>query len=323
MWPFSTGHHGLWLVLYLVTWALHAVFVGYVLVGSAYALVQVLRRAEDPIAERARDLLPFMLGCGITAGVAPLLFLQLLYQERFYTANLLLGPRWGAVVPALIAGFYALYLAKATTSRRWRTLALATAVGAFLFVAWSWTELHLVMRDQAAWQAMYGAGDRLYGQGDVIPRLLLWLGAMPILFATVSLWLCPPSVDRRRLAMIAVAGHVVAGTAVAWIVSRGGGIDHAHGWLYLLVVAVAIELGAWLWIVRAPSSAGPTLVTAATTAALLAGAVVREAPRLTLLEPAREAARGAAGFPVFAATTMFGILAIVLVWRTIKSARPD
>ena len=106
MWPFSTGHHGLWLVLYLVTWALHAVFVGYVLVGSAYALVQVLRRAEDPIAERARDLLPFMLGCGITAGVAPLLFLQLLYQERFYTANLLLGPRWGAVVPMKARPFW-------------------------------------------------------------------------------------------------------------------------------------------------------------------------------------------------------------------------
>ena len=320
MWPFSTGQHGLWLVLYLVTWALHAVFVGYVLVGATYALVQALRNADDPIAARARDLLPFMLGCGITAGVAPLLFLQLLYQERFYTANLLLGPRWGAVVPALIAGFYALYLAKATGSPRWRKLALATAVGAFLFVAWSWTELHLVMRDQAAWQAMYGAGDRLYGQGDVIPRLLLWLGAMPILFATVSLWLVTPS---KRLAAIALAGHVVAGAAVAWSVSRGGGIDHAHGWSYLLVAAVAIELGAWLWLVRSPSSTAATLVTAATTAAVLAGAVVREAPRLTLLEPAREAARGASGFPVFAATAVFGILAIVLVWRTIKSARPD
>jgi len=200
MWPFSTPQHGLWLVLYLLTWALHAVFVGYVLVGSAYALVQSLRKADDPIAERARDLLPFMLGCGITAGVAPLLFLQLLYQERFYTANLLLGPRWGAVVPALIAGFYALYLAKAASSLRWRRIALAIATGAFLFVAWSWTEIHLVMRDDTVWRSMYGAGDRLYGQSAVLPRLLLWLGAMPILFATVSLWLCGPS---RRLAAVA------------------------------------------------------------------------------------------------------------------------
>jgi len=318
MWPFSTEQHGLWLVLYLVTWAMHAVFVGYVLVGSAYALVQSLRTADDPIADRARDLLPFMLGCGITAGVAPLLFLQLLYQERFYTANLLLGPRWGAVVPALIAGFYALYLAKAASSLRWRRIALAIATGTFLFVAWSWTELHLVMRDDAAWKAMYGAGDRLYGQGDVIPRLLLWLGAMPILFATVALWLGGPS---RRLAAIALGGHVVAGAAVAWIIVRGGEVGSAHGWLYLLLAAVAIEVGAWLWLARSPSSMASSLVTAATTAALLAGAVVREAPRLQLLEPTRQAAREASGFPVFAVTAVFGVLAIAFVWRTIKTAR--
>jgi hypothetical protein len=323
MWPFSTQQHGLWLVLYLVTWAMHAVFVGYVLVGSAYALVQAVRKADDPIAERARDLLPFMLGCGITAGVAPLLFLQLLYQERFYTANLLLGPRWGAVVPALIVGFYALYLAKASV--RWRKVALATSVVAFLFVAWSWTELHLVMRDQAAWTAMYGAGDRMYGQGDVLPRLLLWLGAMPILFATMSLWLVDHRLgwrpSGRTLAAIAIAGHVVCGIAAVVMISRGAAVATAHGWIYLLLAAVAIEFGAWLWLARSPSSLAATIVTAATTAALLAGAVVREAPRLALLEPARPAAQEAAGFPVFAVTAVIGVAAIVFIWKTIRTAR--
>jgi hypothetical protein len=316
MWPFTADHHGLWLVLYLLTWALHAVFVGYVLVGSAYALVHALRKSDDPIAQRARDLLPFMLGCGITAGVAPLLFIQLLYQERFYTANLLLGPRWGAVVPALIAGFYALYLAKAATSLKWRRIALATATTCFLFVAWSWTELHLVMRDRAAWREMYAAGDRVYGQGDVIPRLLLWLGAMLILFAVTSLWLAP-SGDRRRLRVIALAGYAICGAAVAWILVRGGAVDGAaHGWLYLLVIGVAISIGAWLWL-------SPLVITAATTAALLAGAIVREAPRLAVLEPARPAARDAAGFPVFAITLVLGVLAIALIVKTIRTAREE
>src|SRR6185295_13781800 len=118
MWPFSADQQGLWLGLYVLTLALHAVFVGYVLIGAAYATVQALRGAmrpesktsDDPLAAQIRDYLPFMLGCGITAGVAPLLFLQLLYQRHFYSTNLVMGPRWGAVVPALIAGFYALYL---------------------------------------------------------------------------------------------------------------------------------------------------------------------------------------------------------------------
>ena len=44
----------------------------------------------------------------ITAGIGPLLFVQLLYQRRFYTANLLMGPRWGAAgqaaIPLVAAG---------------------------------------------------------------------------------------------------------------------------------------------------------------------------------------------------------------------------
>lgn len=326
MWPFSGGMQGVWLALYLLTWVLHAVFVSYVVAGSAYAFVQALRRADDPIAERIRDRLPFMLGCGITAGVAPLLFLQLLYQERFYTANLLLGPRWGAVVPALIAGFYALYLAKAATTLRWRRIALGTAVACFTFVAWSWTELHLVMRDQTAWREMYAAGARLYGQGDVVPRLVLWLGAMMILFPLLAIW--TPSAEpssavagseRRRLAVIALAGHVVAGIAAGWIIARGGTIESAAlGWLYLLLAALVVELAGWVWLWRVPDGPAAMLVTAAGTAALVAGAVVREAPRFALIEPPRPAALEASGFPVFAATVVFGVFAIAWVWRTVR-----
>src|SRR6185295_12063024 len=155
---------------------LHAVFVSYVAAGTAYALVAAIRKTADPIAARARDWLPFMLGAGITAGVGPLLFLQLLHQRRFYTANLLMGPRWGAVVPALIVGFYALYLAKA--SRRLQRLALGVGLACFAFVAWSWTELHLVMQDDPAWRAMYGAGARFYLDLAIVPRLVTWLGTM-------------------------------------------------------------------------------------------------------------------------------------------------
>ncbi|HEX8107076.1 MAG TPA: hypothetical protein VF516_05070, partial [Kofleriaceae bacterium] len=187
MWPFdgSIGSpvESLWLALYLVTFALHAVLVSYVAAGAGYALVAAARRSADPIAARTRDWLPFMLGAGITAGVGPLLFLQLLYQRRFYTANLLMGPRWGAVVPALIVGFYALYLAKA--SERRRRLGLGVATACFAFVAWSWTELHQVMLDDAGWRAMYAAGERFHGGAAILPRLATWLGAMLALFATV------------------------------------------------------------------------------------------------------------------------------------------
>ncbi|MGN6105271.1 MAG: hypothetical protein ACTHU0_09225, partial [Kofleriaceae bacterium] len=283
MWPFTGGATSLWLALYLITFALHVVFISYVVAGTGYALVQALRRADEPLAAQIRDRLPFMLGCGITAGVAPLLFLQLLYQRRFYTANLLLGPRWGAVVPALIAGFYALYLAKAAIRPRWRRAALATALGCFGFVAWSWTELHLLMQDEPAWRAMYAAGTRLYAEAGVAPRLLLWLGAMPTLFATVAVWWTAGE-QRRRLAALALAGRAISAAAAGWLIAQGAGIEGAaQGWFYVLCAALAVELGAWLWIWRAPDAAGAFVATAAGSAALLAGVVVREAPRLAVI----------------------------------------
>ncbi len=329
MWPFDalgTGHNPSWLVLYVLTWALHFAFVGYVLVGTAYALVQAMRKVEDPIAEQVRDRLPFMLGCGIAAGVAPLLFIQLLYQRHFYSSNLILGPRWGAVVPALIVGFYALYIAK--SSLKWRRLALGVGAVCFLFVAWSWTEIHQLMLDEPVWKTMYAASDRLYGEGSVLPRLVMWLGVMTTVFAGIAAWTSPAHhatgvavPGRNRLVVIGLAGHVVAGIGLAWVMSRSTGEVSTHGWSYLLVGAVVVELIGWIALLRAPHGSGLLLVTGGGTAALFAGAVVREAPRLSILEPATAARIEASGFPMFLATFLFGVVAIAWIVKTIRTAR--
>ena len=316
MWPFHTG--GVVLALYIATLALHAAFIGYVVAGTGYALV----RKDDPLSATVRDRLPFMLGCGITAGVAPLLFLQLLYQRRFYTANLLMGPRWGAVVPALIVGFYALYLAKAKTSLRLRRLALAVGTVCFVFVAWSWTELDQLMQAEPVWRAMYAAGQRIYGAAAIYPRLLLWLGAMLTLFAIVASWWSTGS-ERRRLAVLGLVGRAVSVIAALLLARSGGALEgSAHGWLYLLIAALVIEAGGWLWTLRAPDGAGLTLVTGAGAAALVCATVVREAPRLALLEAPRPEAAAASGLPVFALTLITGIAVITWIWRAIRSARP-
>ena len=321
IWPFDasdgTPIEALWLVLYLVSFALHAVFVSYVAAGTVYALVAAVRRSADPIAERARDWLPFMLGAGITAGVGPLLFLQLLYQRRFYTANLLMGPRWGAVVPALILGFYALYLAKA--SERRRRLALGIGAVCFAFVAWSWTELHQVMLDDPGWRAMYGAGERFHLEVAIVPRLVTWAGAMLALFATLAAW--PANApERRRLAALALAGLATCGATSAVVLAIGREVDRAHGWSHVLAAAgIAAALG-WGWTGRRPDGPGLRVATAATAAALLAGAVVREAPRLALIEHARQTAVGAGGLPVFVATLAVGIAAIAWTLRTVRGA---
>src|SRR5688572_12456208 len=115
----------LYLSLYLLTLVLHVLSMNYVLAGQSYlAVVGVLEvvrgplRSQEAPAAKLRDWSPFALGVTITAGVAPLLFVQILYKRPFYTANLLLFHRWMAILPVLIVAFYLLYLQK---SKRWST----------------------------------------------------------------------------------------------------------------------------------------------------------------------------------------------------------
>ncbi len=318
IWPFDLDRGGV-LALYVATLALHAVFASYVVAGTAYALIR-----KDAIAHDVRTRLPFMLGCAITAGVAPLLFVQLLHQHRFYTANLLLGARWLAVVPALIAGFYGLYLAKA--SERWHRLALAGALACFAFVAWSWSELHELMLADPVWSAFYAAGERFYADAQLAPRLVLLAGAMATLFAAVAAW---SAAERGTLAMIAIAGRVASIAGAFWLWRAGFVIDGpARGWLWLLAAASAIDVAAWLAVAwlhrhalarRAPVDWALTVATGAGAAALIAAVIVREAPRVSLIEPAHGPSGGVLAFAI---ALLAGAVAIAWVIRAITRA-PD
>ena len=123
-WP-TSGY----VALYLVTLLTHALFMSYVLGGAlAVAFVRLHGvRENGPVTRTFIDWLPFALSAAITAGVAPLLFVQILYQREFYTANLLSFHRWMAILPVLIGAFYLLYLLKARPHARRLSAAVASA----------------------------------------------------------------------------------------------------------------------------------------------------------------------------------------------------
>ncbi|MCK6552151.1 hypothetical protein L6R52_40345, partial [Myxococcota bacterium] len=193
----------LYYVLYGGTLALHVVLFAYVLAGAGWVALAALRArggdavggpvrsdrlgdAADPIAATLRDWLPFALGLAITAGVAPLLFLQLVQQKAFYTANLLLSHRWMMMLPVLIVGFYLLYLAKSETHGR-LSPALKRAIAAvtflsFAFTGYTWTENHLVTSRAADWPALYASGKMFFGSAESVVRFSVWLfGAVPLM----------------------------------------------------------------------------------------------------------------------------------------------
>jgi hypothetical protein len=210
----------LYVALYVVTWFVHMLLMSYVLAGAGLLAARSVRAmVTAPGAATPRllevvlaDWLPFFLGAAITAGVAPLLFVQVLYKENFYTANLLLVHRWMAILPALIVAFYLLYVMKTAwfSSRpAWQRCGVTVAAwGLFLFVAQTWTENHLLsLRGPDVWVPFYASGAVFYQDPALIARLGVWLGltfpAMATIAATQIAWLAgrpevPPSHPEAR-----------------------------------------------------------------------------------------------------------------------------
>jgi len=185
----------LYLVLYTLTWAIHRLLMAYVVAGSFWILAErILHRNGghlSPTGLRIKEWSPFFLGLTITAGVAPVLFVQILYQKSFYSANLLMFHRWMSMLPVLIVAFYLLYIQKTRWLAARPSVALLTAAGislSFVFIAWTWTENHLLSVNPKAWVEMYASGHWYYRATETAPRLAFWLVSTAPALCWFLLW---------------------------------------------------------------------------------------------------------------------------------------
>lgn len=278
----------MYLGLYLGTLCLHAVLAGYVLAGSGYIAAATVfggQSSEDPLKRVLVDWLPFSLGVAITMGVAPLLFIQILYKENFYTANLLLFHHWMIMVPVLIVGFYLLYLNKTERVASWgRGARSLVALGAFVcfgFAAWSWTGNHLIALERARWAALYAAGGVPAPTLAMLLRLGLWLGGSLPVMAAIAGWQLaraqpgakhqPANDDagplsatvtraRARLAILALAGiGAAAAAAIAYTgqlaESARAALAQTPSALGVAALGTLMQIAAWIWLLRGSARA--------------------------------------------------------------------
>ncbi|MEW4528026.1 hypothetical protein [Maioricimonas sp. JC845] len=333
--PWPTAFY---LTLYVVTFAIHVAFMHYVIAGSSYLVtVAVRNRPVDPDRRGTllRDWMPLMLSAAITAGVAPLLFVQILYQKPYYTANLLLFNRWMAILPALIVGFYLLYLLKSPLATRrgmWlRVVITAGAFGCFFFTGWSWTENHLLsLQSNEVWAQHYAEGRTRFWTITLIPRLITWFAAA---FPTLAIWLAwqirltadddtenhATVIGRLALtAWIGMAISVIAGIVllvmdppeVRQAVLGIAGIP----WMLLGIAGVAAQAIGW-WQLRGVGRlcrSRLTIISAGCSASILAGAVLRELMRISRLDIA-------AFYPKHAAAAEVGGLVVFLFFFAVNA----
>ncbi|EGB14072.1 hypothetical protein DND132_0857 [Pseudodesulfovibrio mercurii] len=96
--------------LNILTFVAHIIMVNILLGGGLLAAWLALADRHDPLARAVANKLPTTFALAVNFGVAPLLFLQVLYGHLFYTSAVLSAVWWLSVIVLLIAGYYALYI---------------------------------------------------------------------------------------------------------------------------------------------------------------------------------------------------------------------
>jgi len=184
-------------MLLVLTFTLHVCAMNF-LVGATLLVAVALAKRRDAfysdLAQRLSRALPPAMALTITLGIPPLLFLQVLYGQAFYTSSILMAWPWLSVVLLLLVAYYGLYVVQ------YRPAWMANGVRWVAWLSWAclvavaylWTTNSTLMLNPSNWGPMYEAdpwGTRLATSDS-------------------SFW--------GRLAHMVVGAVAVGGLGVAW-----------------------------------------------------------------------------------------------------------
>ncbi len=129
---------------------LHMVFMHIWLAGIPTALF--FRKTYPDISKRLLDVLPFVVAFGINAGIVPLLFIQVLFANAFYTATILQAWFWLSVIPLLLVGYYGLYLSRL---ERWVRFSLPVSFITFIGIGVIFASALTLMTHPDSWAQIF------------------------------------------------------------------------------------------------------------------------------------------------------------------------
>lgn len=165
--------------LLLLTFPLHLLAMNAMLGGLAIGIVQHFLGGEirSRLSHRIAIALPLVIAFVVNLGVAPLLFLQVLYGQYVYTSSILMGSFWIMIIPLLIVGYYCAYLYDFKYSQLGRAGIFVAAI-TFIFLLvigyfFSNNMLLMTMPDQFGEYFSHMAGNFLVsGDAQFLPRYL-------------------------------------------------------------------------------------------------------------------------------------------------------
>ncbi|MBD3165132.1 hypothetical protein GF324_00880 [bacterium] len=169
-----------------LTFLLHILLVNIVF-GAGIVLLFSRITGSGPFSEGTfssglKKGLPTVLALAITLGIAPLLFIQVVYGHFFYTSSIVIGQWWMIIIPFLMLGYAALYLHQTQGHKRTTlaVLALVFSLLMFLYLMVMWVGNVLLHMQPALWAGYFAnaSGTLLpFFSADYIPRFLHFLTA--------------------------------------------------------------------------------------------------------------------------------------------------
>jgi len=157
--PDALQVHWFWLHLLLTaTTFLHFVAMNLMLGTGFIAFAAPFWRGNDvmPLNTHIARTLPYTIAFTINLGVAPLLFLQVLYGQFLYTSSVLMAVYWLAIVGTLIVSYYAAYVYRLIDDRSGMgRLFIGAAVLLLLDVSFLFSNNVSIMQMPEVWSSYF------------------------------------------------------------------------------------------------------------------------------------------------------------------------
>jgi hypothetical protein len=296
--------------LLLLTFVLHLLAMNTLAGGAVLAGVTRLRRNAGPhhvtFVRRFGTAAPVLTAATVTFGVAPLLFLQVLYGRLFFPSSIVMAWWWLGVVPLLIAAYSAAYALamRHSLSEAQRTFLYGMVAAILLLIAFVYVNNMTMMLSPGTVVERYmadGTGRQLnLGEAVLVPRYLHFVLSAIAIAALV----------------LAVSGHLRRAKEpefAAWAVRFG------LGW-FAVGTILNSAAGTW-WMLRLPDDTarrllgGDAYATAAFVVGTLAGLVALGSALV-----ARATTRPSPLVWTTTGATLVSLVAMVLIRDSVRQA---
>jgi hypothetical protein len=170
-----------------LTWFFHLLSVGVMFGISVFSLVGLMKGRRDTgwkaFGDKMSEMLPFSIAFAVNFGVAPLLFLQVLYGNFFYTASIVIGIPWFFLFIILIASYYMAYwlVFKREISPKYKKMRLILSLLVPVFFSWIaflLVNVNTLMMVPANWSAYFSSPQGMnlnLHERTLFPRFIFYL----------------------------------------------------------------------------------------------------------------------------------------------------